>query len=103
MRGAFSSDKIFFKSYYHNNFVAVDTTLIFDIEFKWKFLVCENYISADIPCLIDFLNLLTQQNFQEFQLSSISEIKVCEGNVDFHDPLQKNLKLHNHLSIILER
>ena len=30
MRGTFSSDKIFFKPYYHNNSVAVDITLIFD-------------------------------------------------------------------------
>ena len=34
MRGTFSSDKIFFKPYYHNNYVEVDITLISDIEFK---------------------------------------------------------------------
>ena len=56
MRGTFSSDKIFFKPYFHNNFVPVDITLIFDIEFKWKFLVCENYMSPDIPCLINLPN-----------------------------------------------
>ena len=56
MRGTFSSDKIFFKTYFHNSFVAVDITLIFDIEFKWKFLVCENYMSPDIPCLISLPN-----------------------------------------------
>ena len=48
MRGTFSGDKIFFKTYYHNNSAAVGITLIFDKEFKWKFLVCENNISPDI-------------------------------------------------------
>ena len=92
MRGTFSSDKIFFKAYYHNNFVAVDITLIVDIEFKWKFSVCENYISPDIPCLINLPNQLIQQNFKEF-CTAISEIKVCEGNVDFHDVLEEKLEV----------
>ena len=90
MRNTFSHDKMFFKPYYHNNFVAVDITLIFDIEFKWKFLVCENYISPDIPCLINLPNQLRQQNFKEF-CTAISETKVCEGDVDFHDVLEKKL------------
>ena len=81
MRVTFSHDKMFFKPYYHNNLVAVDITLIFDIEFKWKFLVCDNYIPPDIPCLISLPDQLTQQNFKEF-CTAISGIKVCEGNGD---------------------
>ena len=71
MRDTFFSDKIFFKPYYHYNFVAVHITLIVDIELKWKFLVCENYISPDIPCLINLPNQLTQQNLSNFVLPSV--------------------------------
>ena len=90
MRGTFSSDKIFFKPYYHNNFVVVDITFVVNIEFKWKFLVCENYIYPDLPCLINLPNQLTRQNFMEF-CTAISEIKVCEGKLDFHDVLDKKI------------
>ena len=88
MRGTFSSNKIFFKPYYHNSSVAVDITMISDIGFKWKFLVCENNILPDIPCLFNLPNQLMQQNFKELCIA-ISEINVCEGNVDFHEVLEK--------------
>ena len=87
MRSTFSSEP-----HYHNNFVAVDITLIAYIEFNWKFLVCENYISPDIPCLINLPSQLTQQNFKEF-CTAISKIKVCEGNVDVDDVLGKKLEV----------
>ena len=59
VRSTFSSDKIFLNLTIY--FAAVDIALIIDIEFNWTFLVCENYISQDIPCLINLPSQLTAE------------------------------------------